>query len=78
MWQIQNPLNVYKEFCKIRDTEKFHLFALMRKEKYNSFPKEDSKKLESNRDVLVKDIKIKDPNNPVRFVEAKLISFKEK
>lgn len=78
MWQIQNPLNVYKEFCKIEDNEKFHLFALMKKDKYNSFLKEDIRKIESNKNVLVKDIKIKDPNIPVKFMEAKLISFKEK
>lgn len=78
MWQIQNPLKVYKNFSNVGDNDKFHLFALMRKNKYDSFPKEDSKKLEANKDISVKDIKIKDPNNPARLVEAKLISFKDR
>jgi len=78
MWQIQNPLTVYKNFCRIKDNDKFHLFALMRKDKYNTFPKDDSKKLEANKDISVKDIKIKDPNNPAKIIEAKLISFKER
>ena len=78
MWQIQNPLSVFKEFCKIGDNEKFHLFALIKKDKYNSFPREDSKKLESNKDISIKEIRIKDPNNPVKFIDAKLISFREK
>jgi hypothetical protein len=78
MWQIQNPLKVYGNFCKIEDTDKFHLFALMRKDKYNSFPKEDSNKLETNKNISVTDVKIKDPNNPAKLVEAKLISFKER
>ncbi|MBI2667382.1 NgoPII family restriction endonuclease [Candidatus Woesearchaeota archaeon] len=78
MWQIQNPLKVYENFCKIEDNDQFHLFALMRKDKYASFPKEDSKKLEANKSILVKDIKIKDPNNPSKLIEAKLISFRER
>lgn len=78
MWQIQNPLKLYKNFCDVGDNDKFHLFALMRKDKYDSFPKEDSKKLEANKVISVKDIKIKDPNNPARLVEAKLISFKDR
>lgn len=78
MWQIQNPLNVYGNFCKVEDNDKFHLFALMRKDKYESFPKEDSKKIELNKDIIVKSIKIKDPNNPAKLLEAKLISFKER
>ena len=78
MWQIQNPLKVYENFCKIEDKDKFHLFALMRKDKYGSFPEEDKKEIEKNSNIFVKDIKIKDPNNPAKLVEAKLISFKEK
>ncbi|MBU0580946.1 MAG: NgoPII family restriction endonuclease [Candidatus Margulisbacteria bacterium] len=78
MWQIQNPLRVYENFCKIEDKEKFHLFALMRKDKYDSFPQEDRDELEKNKEVFVQDLKIKDPNNPANLVEAKLISYKEK
>jgi len=33
---------------------------LMRKEKYLSFPKEDIKELEANKEISVKDVKIKD------------------
>ena len=78
MWQIQNPLKVYKEFCKIENAEKFHLFALLRRDKYNSFPKEDRSKIEGNKSISVNDIKIRDPNNPAKLVEAKLISYKQK
>lgn len=78
MWQIQNPLRVYENLCKIEDSDKFHLFALMRKDKYDTFPKNDSKNLEVNNNISVKDIEIKDPNNPAEIIEAKLISFKEK
>ena len=75
MWGIENPLNVFEDLCKIEDEDKFHLFALIRKEKYLSFPKEDIKEIESNKEIAVKDVKIKDPNNPAKLMEAKLITF---
>lgn len=78
MWQIQNPLRVYEEHCKIERAEKLHIFALMRKEKYDSYPKEDISKIERNSRLNVKDIKIKDPNNPAKQVNAKLITYVQK
>ncbi|MBU0457382.1 MAG: NgoPII family restriction endonuclease [Nanoarchaeota archaeon] len=78
MWQIQNPLKVYEEHCNIENKDKFHLFALMRKEKYDSFPKEDRIELENNALISVKDIKIKDPNNPANLVSAKLVTHIQK
>jgi len=74
MWSIENPINVFKQFCKVEEN-KFHLFAILRKEKYLSYPKEDIKSLESAKEILIKDIKIKDPNNPAKLIEAKLITF---
>lgn len=74
MWSIENPINVFENLCKL-ENNKFHLFALLRKEKYLSYPKEDIRELESNKEISVKDVKIKDPNNPAKLVEAKLITF---
>ena len=74
MWSIENPINVFKYLCKLEEN-KFHLFAILRKEKYLAYPKEDIKEMESNKEISVKDVKIKDPNNPAKLVEAKLITF---
>lgn len=74
MWSIENPINVFKDLCKL-DENKFSLFAILRKDKYFSCPKEDIKEIESNKDIFIKDVKIKDPNNPAKIVEAKLITF---
>ncbi|CAA6810144.1 MAG: Unknown protein [uncultured Sulfurovum sp.] len=52
--------------------------ALMTKEKYESFSVEDRDMVE-NLDVdgvEVLDVKIKNPDNPVRLMEAKLLIFK--
>ena len=78
MWHIQNPLKLYNDFCNISDEDKFHLFALLRKEKYDSFPKEDIEELENHPEISLKDIEIRDPNNPANMVEAKLIRSVEK
>lgn len=77
MWSIENPINVFENLCKL-ENNKFHLFALLRKEKYLAYPKEDIKELESNKKISVKDVRIKDPNNPAKLIEAKLIIYKEK
>ena len=74
MWSIENPINVFKDLCKLEEN-KFHLFAILRKEKYLSYPKEDINEIESNKDISIKDVKIKDPNNPAKLLEAKLITF---
>ena len=50
----------------------------MKKDKYDSFPKEDRQRLESNKALSVKDIEIKDPNNPAKQLDSKLIAFNEK
>ena len=78
MWSIENPINVFSNLHKIDNAEKFHLFALMKKEKYLSFPKEDIKEIESANNISVKDVKIKDPNNPAKLIEAKFVSYKQK
>lgn len=74
MWSIENPINVFKNLCKLEEN-KFHLFAILRKEKYFSYPRDDIKEIESHKDISVKDVKIKDPNNPAKLLEAKLITF---
>jgi len=72
MWTIQNPLKVYKELFGLNKND-FQLFALMRKSKYDSFPKEDKITIEKETGITIKDVKIQDPDNPVKQILAKLI-----
>lgn len=74
MWSIENPINVFESLCKLEEN-RFHLFAIIEAEKYLSYPKQDIKEIESHKDLSVKDVKIRDPNNPAKFIEAKLITF---
>ena len=78
MWNIDNPLSVFKNMCSIKGEGKFYMFALMKKDKFYSFPKEDIKKIESNKALIVSDVKIPDPNNPAKMLDAKLIIYIQK
>ena len=78
MWSIQNPLKIFGKLCPLENGNKLNLFALIRKEKYISFPKEDIRELENNQNISVKDVKIPDPNNPAKLVESKLITYRQK
>ena len=72
MWTIQNPLRVYKELFNLNG-DNFQLFAIMRKIKYESFPKEDKDSIEKEAGISINDVKIQDPDNPAKQIEAKLI-----
>jgi hypothetical protein len=79
MWQIEHPQKVY-EYLQLepkKSDKSFRLFALMREDKYLSFPLADREKLElhPNSNLVIKNIKIKSPNNPVKQIAAKLISY---
>lgn len=71
MWGIENPISVFN-YLKGKGTEPM-VVSIMKLEKYNSFPEQDRLNLE--KDGLVSDVKVKDPNNPVKFFDGKLIKF---
>ncbi len=73
MWGIENPIKVYSSICKYDPKKEFSLFALMTKGKFDSFPAESRKRLEKHKRISISDVKIKDPNNPAKLLDAKLI-----
>ena len=74
MWSIQNPIKVFSGVCPIDESKEFHMVLLLTKAKYDSFPKADQEAVEKDSRIKVLDVKVKDPNNPARALEAKLIS----
>ncbi len=78
MWHIDNPNKTFNYIYDFDDTKDFQLICLMKKEKYNSLPREDKEAIENidNNNVEIKDVKIKNPNNPAQSIEAKLLIFK--
>ncbi len=77
MWGIENPFKVF-EYVYKRDMEKeFNFMAIINNDKYNSF--HNTEELEvlatSNNGLSLSDIKIKNPDNPAKLIDAKLITF---
>lgn len=78
MWHIENPNKTFDYLYTYDETKAFQLVCLMTKEKYMSLDLEDREALKSlNIDgVEIEDVKIKNPNNPVKLIDAKLLVYK--
>jgi len=78
MWHIENPNKTFSYIYNYDDTKEFQLIALLQKEKYDSLPQTDIVQIETLTDnkISIKDVKIKNPNNPVQLIDAKLLVFK--
>lgn len=75
MWHIDNPVKVYDYLFEDVHIEEIFAFALMRIEKYESFSSDEREELERlvNDKFLIKDVKIKNPDNPAQLLESKLL-----
>lgn len=76
MWQIENPRKVFNYLHE--PTEKdFELVCIIPTEKYNNFSKDSRTKLEELKEngFSIEDKQIKNPNNPAKLINCKLIKF---
>ena len=76
MWHIDNPNKIFDYIYEFDEEAEFQLISLMKLEKYNLMPPEDKEILEQLENINIQDIRIKNPNNPIQLVDAKLITFK--
>jgi len=78
-WFIENPNLVFEDYIDPNIQSKFSVHAVMLKTKYDGFPIAQRKNLEKLQDkdknFNIKDVKIRWPNNTVKLLEAKFISF---
>lgn len=75
MWGIENPRNVFSYLHKMNEDSTFSLACLMRTSKYNSFTQSDRVALDNVPNLKVKDVELKNPNNPAQLLDAKLITL---
>lgn len=78
MWQIENPLKVFNYIYQPNMENKFNLMVLINNEKYFSFDEKDRQELENlshSSNLVITNVKIKNPNNPAKLKDAKLITF---
>jgi hypothetical protein len=73
MWGIKNPSKVF-EYIITKSTP--HIRALMLKEKYYSF--DINSRNDLSKKCEVKEVRIKDPNNPAKLLDAILIEYEFK
>jgi len=78
-WFIENPNLVFEDYFDPDIQNQFSIHAVLLKTKYDSFPIAQRKNLEKLQDkdknFNIKDVKIRWPNNTVKLLEAKFISF---
>jgi hypothetical protein len=72
MWGIDIPFEVFKYITKGQ-----RFFAIINNKKYNTFPKQSIELIEKTKGIIITDHKIKNPNNPAKLKDVKLICFKE-
>ena len=77
MWGIENPFSVFDYIYKRDYSKRFNFMALINKEKYYSFDNHSMIENMCNtvEELNIKDVKIKNPNNPAQLNSAKLITF---
>jgi hypothetical protein len=78
MWHIENPNKTFNYIYEYDESKEFQLICLMKREKYDGLPLADREALESLDidGVEVLDVRVKNPDNPVKLMEAKLLVFK--
>jgi hypothetical protein len=73
VWKIQNPVKAFSDIYSYDKKRDFTLIALMLKNKFDSFPKKDIDAIIGDKQIKLRDVKIKNPNNPAKTIDAKLI-----
>lgn len=80
MWGIENPLVAFKHIYQRDETNAFNFMCIINEEKWFSF--NNTNELEAlaqkNKCLCISDVKIKNPDNPCRLKNAKLITFSVK
>ncbi len=75
MWGIDNPLKVFNYVYKINPDKKFNFMCIINDKKWKSFDNTNLLNTLHQEYFLIKNVKIRDPNNPANFVPAKLITY---
>lgn len=79
MWLLENPFKIFSNIFNYgRHEQEFTLISLMLKEKFDSFSKESKDMISNDKDIIIKDVEIEDPNNPIKLLDAIMIRYDKK
>ena len=77
MWHIDNPHRVFDYIYQPAEETSFALACLIRRSKFASFSRGEREELEQL-PLQIKEVEIKDPDNPEQLIDAVLIVFEVK
>lgn len=77
MWGIDNPFSVFKDIYKRDYRNSFNFMAIINEHKYYSFDNHNALEMLCGEieQLNIKDVQVKNPNNPAQLRSAKLITF---
>ncbi|MDO5560912.1 MAG: NgoPII family restriction endonuclease [Oscillospiraceae bacterium] len=77
MWGIENPFSVFDYVYKRDFTKDFNFMCIINDEKFSTFANRQSliDLCSTNTALSITDVKIKNPDNPAKLVNAKLITY---
>lgn len=77
MWGIENPWRVFNYVYNRSINKKFNFMCIINNTKWQTFDNttELIELSENNKNLCISDIRIKNPDNPAKLVDAKLITF---
>lgn len=75
--KTKSPLKLVKNLVKLNNKTEFQVVAIMKKEKYLSYPLADRRRLESisNGNMSIGEVMLPDPNKSKEYIAAKLINY---
>ena len=75
MWGIDNPWNVFSYVYQRDLNKKFDFMCIINEKKWNTFENTELLSQITDPQFLIKDIRIKHPDNPANLINAKLITY---
>lgn len=76
MWILENPYKIFKKIFNYNmNNQNFSFISLMKKEKFDSFPNKDKNAILNDEDIIFNEVKILNPNNPAKQMDAIVIRF---
>lgn len=77
MWGIENPFKTFNYIYQRDESSIFNFMAIINDNKYQSFDNrsELEELLSHYPELMIKNVLVKNPNNPAILINAKLITF---
>lgn len=79
MWHMSHPQKVFNYLPKESVSSEFKFYCLMKKEKFDTFDEQSKLELtklsNENNNFHIKNVQIKDPNNPANLLEAIFMEY---